>query len=135
MPLGPGKGPTGPPDAFRIPPMPLTSPAVPAGRMPAPRTASLEHASRPTTGRPNLEGNTAMSNITLKAAVRVNVWANTAVSRIQKRYAAMDRGQTAFEYLGIILVVVAIIGAIVATGIGGAISRRIRVLVTSITTQ
>ncbi|MFI1222561.1 MULTISPECIES: hypothetical protein [unclassified Streptomyces] len=76
-----------------------------------------------------------MSDITLKAAVRVNGWANTAVSSIQKRYAAKDRGQTAFEYLGIILVVVAIIGAIVATGIGGAISKRIEGLVNSITAK
>ncbi|MER7697631.1 MULTISPECIES: hypothetical protein [unclassified Streptomyces] len=76
-----------------------------------------------------------MSNITLKTAVRVNGWANTAVSSLQKRYAAKDRGQTAFEYLGIILVVVAIIGAIVATGIGGAISARISGLVDSITAQ
>ncbi|MGW4230606.1 hypothetical protein OG596_13590 [Streptomyces sp. NBC_01102] len=74
-----------------------------------------------------------MSNITLKTAVRVNGWANTAVSSIQKRYEAKDRGQTAFEYLGIILVVVAIIGAIMATGIGGAISGRISGLVSSIT--
>ncbi|AGK79703.1 hypothetical protein ACFCXC_06770 [Streptomyces microflavus] len=76
-----------------------------------------------------------MSDITLKTAVRVNGWANTAVSTIQKRYAAKDRGQTAFEYLGIILVVVAIIGAIVATGIGGAISARISGLVNSITAK
>ncbi|MFF8551571.1 hypothetical protein ACF058_01810 [Streptomyces sp. NPDC015501] len=76
-----------------------------------------------------------MSDITLKTAVRVNGWANTAVSRLQKRYAAKDRGQTAFEYLGIILVVVAIIGAIVATGIGGAISARISGLVNSITAK
>lgn len=74
-----------------------------------------------------------MSNITLKTAVRVNGWANTAVSAIQKRYEAKDRGQTAFEYLGIILVVVAIIGAIMATGIGGSISNRISQMVTDIT--
>ncbi|MEV0493122.1 hypothetical protein [Streptomyces atratus] len=74
-----------------------------------------------------------MSDITLKTAVRINGWANTAVSAIQKRYEAKDRGQTAFEYLGIILVVVAIIGAIMATGIGGKISQRIDGLVTSIT--
>ncbi|WP_411085217.1 Flp family type IVb pilin [Streptomyces sp. 061-3] len=73
-----------------------------------------------------------MSNITLKTAVRVNGWANTAVRSIQKRYEAKDRGQTAFEYLGIILVVVAIIGAIVATGIGGAISTKITKLVDTI---
>ncbi|MFJ8869629.1 hypothetical protein ACIRD6_28145 [Streptomyces sp. NPDC102473] len=74
-----------------------------------------------------------MSNITLKTAVRVNGWANTAVSAIQKRYEAKDRGQTAFEYLGIILVVVAIIGGMVASGIGGAITARITGLVSSIT--
>ncbi|MFJ9056580.1 hypothetical protein OHB07_24115 [Streptomyces sp. NBC_00111] len=74
-----------------------------------------------------------MSNITLKTAVRVNGWANTAVSSIQKRYEAKDRGQTAFEYLGIILVVVAIIGGMVASGIGGAITTRITGLVSSIT--
>lgn len=74
-----------------------------------------------------------MSNITLKAAVRVNGWANTAVSSIQKRYAAKDRGQTAFEYLGIVLVVVAIIGAVAASDIGTNISDRIDGLVTAIT--
>jgi hypothetical protein len=71
----------------------------------------------------------------LKATVRVNGWANTAVSALRCRYTngTRDRGQTAFEYLGIILVVVAIIGAIMATGIGGAISARISSLVTAIT--
>ncbi|WP_405750507.1 hypothetical protein OHA19_15055 [Streptomyces sp. NBC_00012] len=76
-----------------------------------------------------------MSDITLKTAVRINGWANTAVTRIQKRYENMDRGQTAFEYLGIILVVVAIIGAIVATGIGSAISEKIKGLVGTIATK
>ncbi|MEV0006730.1 hypothetical protein [Streptomyces sp. NPDC047973] len=76
-----------------------------------------------------------MSNITLKTAVRVNGWANTAVSAIQKRYEAKDRGQTAFEYLGIILVVVAIIGGMVASGIGSAITTRITGLVSSITAK
>ncbi|GAA1308973.1 hypothetical protein OHU11_16955 [Streptomyces sp. NBC_00257] len=76
-----------------------------------------------------------MSDITLKTAVRVQGWANTTVSAIQKRYEAKDRGQTAFEYLGIILVVVAIIGAIVATGIGSAISEKIKGLVGTIATK
>ncbi|NED87546.1 hypothetical protein G3I76_46605 [Streptomyces sp. SID11233] len=74
-----------------------------------------------------------MPNITLKTAARVNGWANTAVSSIRKRYETADRGQTAFEYLGIILVVVAIIGGMVASGIGAAITARITGLVTSIT--
>ncbi|MFE2945017.1 hypothetical protein ACFXKG_39205 [Streptomyces sp. NPDC059255] len=77
------------------------------------------------------------NNMMLKAAVdtkiRVNGWANTAVSKIQKRYEAGDRGQTAFEYLGIILVVVAIIGGMVASGIGSAITTRITELVGTIT--
>lgn len=73
-----------------------------------------------------------MSNITLKTAIRVNGWANTTVSAIQKRYETKDRGQTAFEYLGIILVVVAIIGGMVASGIGGAITTRITTLVNQI---
>ncbi|MEV7087346.1 hypothetical protein AB0O07_15820 [Streptomyces sp. NPDC093085] len=76
------------------------------------------------------------NNMMLKAAVdtkiRVNGWANTAVSKIQKRQAG-DRGQTAFEYLGIILVVVAIIGGMVASGIGSAITERITGLVGTIT--
>ncbi|MGA6169135.1 hypothetical protein ACPEIF_02605 [Streptomyces sp. NPDC012600] len=73
-----------------------------------------------------------MSNFTLKTGVRVNGWANTAASAVRKRYAAKDRGQTAFEYLGIVLVVVAIIGAIAAAGIGSNISGRINGLVTAI---
>jgi uncharacterized membrane protein len=77
------------------------------------------------------------NNTMLKAAVdtkvRVNGWANTAVSKIQKRYEGADRGQTAFEYLGIILVVVAIIGGMVAAGIGSAITTRITTLVGTIT--
>ena len=74
-----------------------------------------------------------MSNITLKTTIRVNGWANTTINAIQKRYETKDRGQTAFEYLGIILVVVAIIGGMVASGIGGAITARITSLVGTIT--
>ncbi|MEU9034340.1 hypothetical protein AB0D45_05425 [Streptomyces sp. NPDC048352] len=72
-----------------------------------------------------------MSNNTLlKASVetklRLTGWTNTAVSHIRRRYANPDRGQTAFEYLGIILVVVVIIGAIVGSGIGAEITKRIK---------
>ncbi|MFD7555552.1 hypothetical protein ACFV9E_13590 [Streptomyces sp. NPDC059835] len=58
------------------------------------------------------------------------------LARMRKRYAgaaAKDRGQTAFEYLGIILVVVVIIGAIVGTGIGQDITNKIKSQVASIT--
>ncbi|MFG2999396.1 hypothetical protein [Streptomyces sp. NPDC048340] len=58
------------------------------------------------------------------------------LARMRKRYdgrAARDRGQTAFEYLGIILVVVVIIGAIVGTGIGKDITTKIKDQITAIT--
>ncbi|MFG2482312.1 hypothetical protein ACGFSI_06050 [Streptomyces virginiae] len=69
-------------------------------------------------------------NTLLKAAVeariRVNGWADTAVTRLRKRHANLDRGQTAFEYLGIILVVIVIVGAIVGSGVGDEITTRIK---------
>ncbi|MEV7446414.1 hypothetical protein AB0O22_35610 [Streptomyces sp. NPDC091204] len=75
-------------------------------------------------------------NTLLKAAVeariRVNGWADTAVTSLRKRQAHSDRGQTAFEYLGIILVVVVIIGAIVGTGIGQEITTKIKTAITNI---
>ncbi|MFF8266377.1 hypothetical protein ACF059_03180 [Streptomyces sp. NPDC016562] len=61
---------------------------------------------------------------------------HNTLARLRKRYAstgARDRGQTAFEYLGIILVVVVIIGAIIGTGIGQAITTKITAAVASIT--
>ncbi|MFF2192633.1 hypothetical protein [Streptomyces sp. NPDC058157] len=61
----------------------------------------------------------------VEAKLRLTDWTDTAVSRLRKRYSNPDRGQTAFEYLGIILVVVVIIGAIVGSGIGTAITNKI----------
>ncbi|WP_406387117.1 hypothetical protein [Streptomyces sp. NBC_00211] len=58
------------------------------------------------------------------------------LARLRKRYThkpPTDRGQTAFEYLGIILVVVVIIGAIVGTGIGQSITNKIKDQITAIT--
>ncbi|MFE9855677.1 hypothetical protein [Streptomyces sp. NPDC005780] len=43
-----------------------------------------------------------------------------------------DRGATAFEYLGTILVVVALIGGMAAAGVGGQITDRIQCLVSSL---
>ncbi|MFD8020014.1 hypothetical protein ACFV6G_06255 [Streptomyces lavendulae] len=60
------------------------------------------------------------------AKIRINGWTETAVTRLRKRYANPDRGQTAFEYLGIILVVVVIIGAMIGTGIGQSIVDKIK---------
>ncbi|MFI5827179.1 hypothetical protein ACIA6C_07960 [Streptomyces sp. NPDC051578] len=61
---------------------------------------------------------------------------HNTLARMRKRYTGKtprDRGQTAFEYLGIILVVVVIIGAIVGTGIGQDITNKIKSQVASIT--
>ncbi|WP_371676898.1 hypothetical protein [Streptomyces sp. NBC_01276] len=69
----------------------------------------------------------------VEAKLRLNDWTDTAVTRLRKRYANLDRGQTAFEYLGIILVVIVIIGAIVGSGIGTAITNRISQAVEDIT--
>lgn len=58
------------------------------------------------------------------------------LARMRNRYGSKgvkDQGQTAFEYLGIILVVVVIIGAIIGTGIGQAITTKITAAVASIT--
>ncbi|MFF4492845.1 hypothetical protein ACWC5F_05440 [Streptomyces sp. NPDC001272] len=74
----------------------------------------------------------ALLKASVEAKLRLTGWTDTTVSRMRKRYANLDRGQTAFEYLGIILVVVVIIGAIVGSGIGSEITKRIKEAVTNI---
>ncbi|MFD9335856.1 hypothetical protein ACFWBF_15815 [Streptomyces sp. NPDC060028] len=74
----------------------------------------------------------ALLKATVDAKIRLTDWTDTAVARIRKRYAHQDRGQTAFEYLGIILVVVVIIGAIVGSGVGSEITKRIKEAVKNI---
>ncbi|MCY0948575.1 hypothetical protein [Streptomyces sp. H27-S2] len=63
---------------------------------------------------------------TVGAKIRLTTWSDTTITRIRQRHANLDRGQTAFEYLGIILVVVVIIGAIVGSGIGTEITSKIK---------
>ncbi|MFJ5805931.1 hypothetical protein [Streptomyces sp. NPDC093093] len=70
---------------------------------------------------------------TVQTKIRLRGWTDTAMTSMRKRYTTTDRGQTAFEYLGIILVVVVIIGAIIGTGIGQAITTKITAAVASIT--
>ncbi|MGW2676825.1 hypothetical protein [Streptomyces sp. NPDC001436] len=74
----------------------------------------------------------ALLKASVEAKLRLTGWTDTTVSRMRKRYANLDRGQTAFEYLGIILVVVVIIGAIVGSGIGSEITSRIKEAVKNI---
>ncbi|MET8127995.1 Tox-REase-5 domain-containing protein [Streptomyces sp. NPDC005231] len=44
-----------------------------------------------------------------------------------------DRGQTALEYLGLVLIVVALIGALVLSGVGGRITDRLQAAICSLT--
>lgn len=64
---------------------------------------------------------------------RVRRWSRTAVPRTGVRLPAVrrrrDRGQGALEYLGLVLVVVAIVGALVGTGIGADLTSKIGVQV------
>ncbi|MEU7008009.1 Flp family type IVb pilin [Streptomyces sp. NPDC046332] len=62
-----------------------------------------------------------MSDLMLKAATRAKVH----VGGWLRARAANDRGQTAVEYLGIIVVVVAIVVAISGTDIGNTIKTAI----------
>ncbi|WP_443067378.1 hypothetical protein [Streptomyces sp. NBC_01426] len=70
---------------------------------------------------------------TVQTKIRLRGWTDTAMTSMRKRYTTTDRGQTAFEYLGIILVVVVIIGAMVGTGIGTAIVGRITTAIAGLT--
>ncbi|MFD3329310.1 hypothetical protein [Streptomyces sp. NPDC058701] len=63
---------------------------------------------------------------TVGAKIRLTSWSDTTITRIRQRHANLDRGQTAFEYLGIILVVIVIIGAMIGTGIGQLIVDKIK---------
>lgn len=74
---------------------------------------------------------TYMNEKSLELAVRTKLATADLVSRMRERLEAED-GQTAAEYLGIILVVVAIIAGIAASGIGGAISEKISGAIDSI---
>ncbi|MCY0940695.1 hypothetical protein [Streptomyces antarcticus] len=69
---------------------------------------------------------------TVGAKIRLTTWSDTTITRIRQRHANLDRGQTAFEYLGIILVVIVIIGAVVGSGVGSEITKRIKQAVTDI---
>ncbi|MCX5154805.1 hypothetical protein OG914_12495 [Streptomyces sp. NBC_00291] len=73
-----------------------------------------------------------MLKATVQTSIRLRGWTDTVMTSIRKRCTTTDRGQTAFEYLGIILVVVVIIGAIVGSGIGGEITKRIKEAVLNI---
>ncbi|MEU1489965.1 hypothetical protein ABZ456_06930, partial [Streptomyces sp. NPDC005776] len=64
---------------------------------------------------------------------RVRRWSRTSVPRTGVRLPVVrrrrDRGQGALEYLGLVLVVVAVVGALVGTGIGADLTSKIGVQV------
>ncbi|MEV7104786.1 hypothetical protein ACFWXA_10315 [Streptomyces atroolivaceus] len=66
-----------------------------------------------------------MSNITLRAAtatqVYVNTWKNTAIDAMKRR---SDKGQGALEYVGITILVVAIVVALLNTKMGDTIANK-----------
>ncbi|OKK20809.1 hypothetical protein AMK16_10340 [Streptomyces sp. CB00455] len=69
----------------------------------------------------------ALLKASVETKIRLSGWTDTAVAKMRERYAQRpDSGQTAFEYLGIILVVLVIIGAIVGSGIGSEITTKIK---------
>ncbi|MFJ3900790.1 Flp family type IVb pilin [Streptomyces sp. NPDC090025] len=70
--------------------------------------------------------NNALLKAMTKAQVHTSTWAEKGADRAKARAAhRSDRGQTAIEYLGIIVVVVAIVVAISGTSIGQSIKTAI----------
>ncbi|WP_225799405.1 Flp family type IVb pilin [Streptomyces sp. NK15101] len=69
-----------------------------------------------------------MNDAMLKALTKGRVWLSDRTTRRSE-----DRGQTAVEYLGIIVVVVAIVVAITGTDIGTSIMNAIRQKISELT--
>ncbi|MEU9533868.1 hypothetical protein AB0D00_16340 [Streptomyces sp. NPDC048213] len=74
-----------------------------------------------------------MKNIALKAAVStqtyVTHWANTTVAHMKRR---KDSGQGAIEYVGITILVVAIVVALLNTNLGVTIGNKFREKIASV---
>ncbi|MFF5634148.1 hypothetical protein [Streptomyces sp. NPDC012825] len=74
-----------------------------------------------------------MSDTALKAAatakVYVGSWVNTRVDVLRKR---RDRGQGAMEYVGITILVVAILAALLATDMGSTIANTFKAKIESV---
>lgn len=67
--------------------------------------------------------NTALK-LTTDAKVRVNGWANTTVEAVARRG---DKGQTAVEYIGMLVAIIAIIAVVAGmTDIGDTIGEKIK---------
>lgn len=60
-------------------------------------------------------GRTTMSRWALHRYTRAELWVRDRVDTIADRARTADRGQTSFEYLGIVVVIVVIIGVLAGT--------------------
>lgn len=72
-----------------------------------------------------------MNEMSLELAVRGQIAIATLMDRTRERLAAED-GQTAAEYIGIILVIVAVIAAVAASGIAKSIGDGIKNAIDSV---
>ncbi|HEY9367082.1 hypothetical protein [Streptomyces sp.] len=74
-----------------------------------------------------------MNDVMLKAAtttkVYVGSWVDTRVDALQKK---RDRGQGAMEYVGITILVVAILAALLSTDMGKTISEKFKEKINSV---
>ncbi|WP_330313493.1 hypothetical protein OHS17_21565 [Streptomyces sp. NBC_00523] len=74
-----------------------------------------------------------MKDIALKAAVQtqtyVNHWVNSTVDHMKRR---RDRGQGAIEYVGITILVVAIVIALINTKMGASIANKFKAKITKV---
>lgn len=72
-----------------------------------------------------------MNEQLLRIAVITQLWAADAPANARRRL-SREEGQTAAEYLGIILLVAVVIAAVVGSGVAGDIAGRIKDLVGNI---
>jgi hypothetical protein len=88
---------------------------------------------RPADGRPKTEGTTTMNETMLKAVattkVHVGSWVNTTARRMRREG---DKGQGAIEYVGIVILVVAIVIALLNTNMGDTIANSFRTKINSV---
>ncbi len=74
-----------------------------------------------------------MNNAMLKAMTSTQVyvghWANTTVERMRRR---SDKGQGAIEYVGIIILVVAIVIALINTKMGDTIANKFKATINKV---
>ncbi|MFE5858072.1 hypothetical protein ACFQ61_33260 [Streptomyces sp. NPDC056500] len=88
--------------------------------------------SRPVIGPSAPEGNT-MQNVTLKAAVKARLFISARTAAVTEAMRKRrDAGQDSVEYVGVIVLVAAIIAALVGSGVAGDIANGLKSQVSKI---